>query len=335
MADSSDVTPMSPPVQMMALRAHRRGGPEQLEYELAPTPQPTDGAVLVEVHAAAITFAELGWDETWKTADGRDRTPTIPSHEMSGIVVEVAPDVAEVIVGDQVFGLVPFDRNGAAAEYVVLPASAVGARPRTVTHTEAAAVPLAGLTAWQALVDHAHLERGERVLVRGAAGGVGLFAVQLGAYLGGHVVAIAGAADAELVRDLGAETVVDYQDRAAVERLRVDIVIDAVGGAFPDDLYRVFRRGGRLVTLSQPPNEAEADRLGVQATFFIVTANREQLAHLARLVDTGQLRPIVAQTFPLSAGREAFLTGGGHRPPGKTVLEVRDATGGLVGGSGH
>ena len=193
------------PDSMMALRAHRRGGPEQLRYETAPVPKPVLGEVLIEVHAAAITFDELKWDETWVTAEGKDRTPTIPSHEFSGVVAGVGGGVAGVVEGNEVYGLVPFARDGAAAEYVVLPGSAVALRPRTLTDTETAAVPLAGLTAWQALVDHARLERGERALVRGGAGGVGLFAVQIAAYLGAQVVATAAPADADLVRALGAE----------------------------------------------------------------------------------------------------------------------------------
>src|SRR6478609_9671279 len=146
---------------MAALRAHRRGGPEVLVVERAPIPVPAADEVLVEVHAAAITFDELTWDETW-LRDGVDRTPIIPSHEVSGVVTGTGPDVADIAVGDEVYGLIPFDRDGAAAEYVAVPAHYLAVRPTTCSHVAAAALPLAGLTAWQAVVEHAAVQPGER-----------------------------------------------------------------------------------------------------------------------------------------------------------------------------
>ena len=172
---------------MMALRAHARGGPERLVYEQAPVPSAGPGEVLIAVHAAAITFAELTWDLEWTTLDGKDRTPVIPSHEMSGTVARLGAGVAGVAAGDEVIGLVDFDRDGAAAEYVVMAGASLAAKPRSLSHVAAATLPLAALTAWQALADHAALRPGEQVLVQGGAGGVGIFAVQLAAILGGHV----------------------------------------------------------------------------------------------------------------------------------------------------
>jgi D-arabinose 1-dehydrogenase-like Zn-dependent alcohol dehydrogenase len=165
---------------MMALRAHARGGPEQLVYEAAPVPVPGPGGALVAVHAAAITFAELSWDLSWTTRDGRDRTPVIPSHEVSGTVARLGPGADGLTVGEEVYGLIDFDRDGAAAEYVTMPAAHLAARPRSVSDEEAATLPLAALTAWQALVDHAALKPGERVLVQGGAGGVGSYGGQSG-----------------------------------------------------------------------------------------------------------------------------------------------------------
>ena len=158
--------------QMTALRAHRRGGPEVLAVETAPIPVPAAGEVLVAVHAAAITFDELTWDETWMR-DGVSRTPVIPSHEISGVVVETGSGSAHFALGDSVFGLIRFDRDGGAADYVAVPAQDLAAKPSGISHIVAAALPLAGLTAWQALVDHAGVHHGERVLVTGGAGGVG------------------------------------------------------------------------------------------------------------------------------------------------------------------
>ena len=170
---------------MMALRAHTQGGPEVLVYESAPRPTPGNGEVLIAVHAAAITFAELTWPETWASG-GVDRTPVIPSHEFSGVVAEIGDGVTGLSVGDEVYGLVPFDRDGAAAEYVSVPATSVATRPRTVSHVVAAAAVLPALTAWEALVDHAKVQPGQRVLVRGGAGGVGVLRHPAGDGAGGR-----------------------------------------------------------------------------------------------------------------------------------------------------
>src|ERR1700761_6547139 len=194
--------------QMTALRAHRRGGPEVLVAESAPIPVPAAGEVLVAVHAAAITFDELTWEETW-TRNGFSRTPIVPSHEISGVVAEIASGVTDFEPGDHVYGLIPFDRDGGAADYVTAPADDLAAKPSTVSHTVAAALPLAGLTALQALVDQAQVQRGERVLVTGGAGGVGALTVQLAAQLGADVTATIRSDAVELVRDLGARNVID------------------------------------------------------------------------------------------------------------------------------
>jgi NADPH:quinone reductase-like Zn-dependent oxidoreductase len=310
---------------MTALRAHHRGGPEVLVVEQAPVPVPARGEVLIEVHAAAITFDELTWDETWTRA-GDDRTPIIPSHEVSGVVMALGEGVDEFAVGDEVYGLIQFDRDGAAAEYVAVPAADLAARPRSVSHVESAALPLAGLTAWQALVEHAKVLRGERVLVHGGVGGVGALTVQLAHGLGADVTATVRGAVADAVRGFGADHVVDTQTEAFdADGATYDVVVDTVGGETLERSFGVLRRGGRLVTLSAPPPAGRADEFGVTATFFIVSPDRAQLEHLATLVDDGQLHVAIAATYPLERGRAAFESGA-VRPhePGKTVLVVRE-----------
>ena len=298
---------------MHALRAHSRGGPEVLVYEHARTLTPGDGDVLVEVHAAAITFDELGWDETW-TRDGKDRTPIIPSHEFSGVIPQT---------GEEVYGLVPFDRDGAAAEYVSVPASQIATKPAHLSHVEAAALPLPALTAQQAL-DRAGVTAGERVLVHGAAGAVGGYATQMAAALGAHVTATA-VSGIDYVRELGADTVIDVRTEAFdAEAGAYDVVIDTVSGETLDRSYAVLRRGGHLVTLQTQPDQAQADRYGVTAIFFIVATDSDELAKLARLVDGQGLRVTIARTFPLADGRAAYASRSApHRKPGKTVLTVR------------
>ncbi len=309
---------------MMALRAHVRGGPERLVYERAPVPAPAPGEALVAVPAAAITFAELTWDLSWTTRDGVDRAPMIPSHEVSGTVAALGEGVVGLAVGDEVYGLIDFDRNGGAAEYATVPAANLAGKPRSVSHVQAAALPLAALIAWQALVDHAVLAPGEQVLVHGGAGGVGVYAVQLAAGLGAHVAATDVSSQAAFVRRLGAERVIDVTAEAFDQALSgVDVVLDTVGGATLERSFGVLRAGGRLVTLGGPPRQELADKYGVRAMFFVVRPDRAELEHLAHLVDDGQLQAVVSQTFPLADGRRAYESGRQPRRPGKTVLVVR------------
>jgi NADPH:quinone reductase-like Zn-dependent oxidoreductase len=309
---------------MMALRAHTRGGPEVLVYESAPRPTAANDEVLIAVHAAAITFAELTWPETW-ASDGVDRTPVIPSHEFSGVAAEVGDGVTGWSAGDEVYGLAPFDRDGAAAEYVSVPATSMAGRPRTVSHVVAAAAVLPALTAWEALVDHANVQPGQRVLVRGGAGGVGSFVTQMATALGASVTATVHAPDAEHVLALGAERVLtNEQESLDAEKGVFDAAIDAVGKETPEGLFAALRRGGRLITLQEPPSQDLAAKYGVTALFFVVTADRDRLARLADMIDTGKLKVSVAATFPLAEGRAAYQSGASRRDrPGKTVLVVR------------
>jgi NADPH:quinone reductase-like Zn-dependent oxidoreductase len=216
---------------MMAVRAHERGGPEVLRYAEAPKPVAGNGEVLVEVHAAAVTPGELSWDSSWLKEDGTDRTPTIPSHEFSGVVVAAAPVVDDVRAGDEVYGLIEFQRDGAAAEYVALRHQEVVGRPSALSHVESAALPLAALTAWQALTRHAHVQRGDRVLIQGGAGGVGSLAVQLAKSIGATVSATATPEDQPLVRSLGADAVVESPDDAlASGEPGFEVLLNTFGG---------------------------------------------------------------------------------------------------------
>ena len=310
--------------RMMALRAHTKGGPEVLVYESAPRPTPGHGEVLVAVHAAAITFAELTWPETW-TSGGVDRTPVIPSHEFSGVAAGVGDGVVGLSAGDEVYGLVPFDRNGAAAEYVSVPAASMSRRPRRVSHVVAAAAVLPALTAWEALVDQANVQPGQRVLVHGGAGGVGSFVTQLATALGARVTATVHDPDSEYVLALGADRAISGEPASLdAEKGAFDAVIDAVGRVTPEGLFAALRRGGRLVALQEPPSQEMADTYHVTALFFVVTADQDRLLQLADLLDTGKLTVSVAATFPRAEGRAAYQSGASRRTrPGKTVLVVR------------
>ena len=309
---------------MMALRSHTRGGPENLVWETAPMPAPTASQVRVAVDAASLTFTELTWDETWER-NGKSRAPIIPSHEYAGVIAELGAEVDGWSVGQRVYGLIPFDVDGAAAEFVCVEASDLALAPTSVGPIEAAATPLAALTAWQAFVDHGDLRAGQKVLIHGAAGGVGIFAVQLAKHFGAIVTATARAADLDFVRRLGADVAIDFEtEEFDAGGAQFDLVLDMAGGETLARSIAATRRGGRVISVNSPPPADLAAEHGVDAMFFIVEPNPAELVSIARLIDSGELRVIVATTFPVADGRLAFEYGATHgRAPGKTVLVVR------------
>jgi len=261
------------------MRVVRLVAPDRLVVEEADPPRPGPGEALVRVHAAAITRDELRWPV--------DRLPAIPSYELSGVVEEAGPGVA---AGDEVFALTPFDRDGVAADYAAVPAELLVARPRALGHAECAAIPLPALTAWQGLFDHARLAAGERVVIHGASGAVGTFAVQLAEAAGAHVV------------DTASETE------------PVDVVFDTAGGERLRRSTSLLRPGGRLVSVAEEPPDG--------GVFFIVEPNREQLSELARRAESGELHVPPVDVYPLESAREAFARSLEHGGHGKVVLGV-------------
>jgi NADPH:quinone reductase-like Zn-dependent oxidoreductase len=307
---------------MKAIRHHTRGGPEALVYEEAPQPHPHGGEVLVRVHAAAITPTELLWVPTWKTRTGEDRPfPIILGHEFSGVIAGCGAGVTEWTEGDPVYGLNDWFADGAQAEYCVAPAASLAPKPRALEHVQAAVVPISALTAWQALFQRAHLRAGQRVLIHGAAGSVGGFAVQFARWRGAHVIGTASAQHLDFVRALGADEVIDYRATRFEERVRdMDAVLDTVGGETLQRSWGVLKSGGTLVTIAAQ-SEGTQDP-AVRDAFFIVEANRSQLVEIAGLIDDGQIRVLLQEVFPLAQARQAYARAqeGGTR--GKVVLRV-------------
>jgi len=306
---------------MKAVRLHGRGGPEQLVYEDAPPPEvrPTDA--LVRVRATGITPTELDWVETWESG-GRPRRFPIPGHELCGVVEEV-PAGAPVSVGDEVYGLTEWDRDGTLAQYTAMRATDLAPKPVSVDHAAAATLPLSALTAWQALVRHAGLAAGQTVLIHGAAGGVGSFAVQLARHLGARVVGTASPNNRGFVGDLGADDFVDYTATKFEKVVSdVDVVLDTVGGDTLARSFAVVRPGGTLVSIAEAPDPGRARERDVRAVFFIVEPSRPDLLEISRLVDGGRLRPIVSAVLPLAEARRAYEQGLGGHNRGKIVLLV-------------
>ena len=237
---------------MRAIRLRARGGPEAFAYEEAPQPHPGEGEVLVRGHAAGVIHTELGWVPTWTTRAGEPRPlPVIPGHEFSGEIAALGAGARGVGVGDLVYGLTDWYRDGAQAEYCVARVTDFAGKPAGVDHVHAAATPISALTAWQGLVDRAGLAAGQRVLIHGAAGGVGTFAVQLARWRGARVTGTASAANLDFVRRLGADEVIDYRAERFEDVVReVDVVFDTVGGETLERSWGVLKPGGRLVTVA-------------------------------------------------------------------------------------
>ena len=308
---------------MKAIRLHARGGPGQVVYEEAPQPHLGEGDALVRVLACSITRGELGWDPTYIDEKGNSRTPTIPGHEVCGIVEAVGHGVQSVVKGDTVYGLTSFFRNGAAAEYVAVAAADLAPKPKTLDPVNAASVPLSALTAWQALFDHAGLQPGQKVLIHGAAGGVGIFAIQFAHWRGARVIATASADNVEMLKKFGAEKVIDYKTQAFEKEVSdVDVVLDAIGGDTQQRSWQVLKKGGVLVSIAGESIEQPSPDLGLKGIFFIVRPNRQQLIDIGQLIDGGLVRTIIAGVFPLAEAGRAFEMLSEPGKAGKIVLRV-------------
>ncbi|MFL5660343.1 MAG: NADP-dependent oxidoreductase [Ktedonobacteraceae bacterium] len=311
---------------MKAIRIHGRDGPERLVFEDVPQPHPGQGEVLVRVYAAGVIATELRWGVTYQTTAGSPRALPIPGRDLSGVVEEVGPGVTTLTKGSQVYAMTDYGRDGAEAEFTIALPSELAPKPRTLDYVQAAAVPLAALTAWQALFEHANLVAGQTVLIHGAAGGVGVFAVQLAHWAGAHVIATASARNRDFLHELGANEVIDYTTTRFEDGVHdVDLVFDTVGGATLQRSWQVIKPGGILVTIvSPPPSFENAKAHGIRPFYFEVEPNRDELIQIGTLIDAGHLRPIIDTVFPLSQARQAYEQGARGHTRGKIVLRVVD-----------
>ncbi|WP_458248195.1 NADP-dependent oxidoreductase [Streptomyces sp. MAI_2237] len=331
---------------MKAVRLHEHGGPEVLRYEDAPIPEPGAGEVLVRVHAAGVNppdwYLRGGLTEMPGEKGSAVSLPVIPGTDVSGVVEAVAPDVEDFAPGDEVFGLLRFPSfdGSAYAEYVAAPASDLAHKPAGVDHVHAAAVPMAGLTAWQFLIEVGHdhpspfqraphrptaLDTGTTVLVNGAAGGVGHLALQLAKWKGAHVTAVASSAHEAFLRELGADRFIDYTKHRPEDLVHdLDLVLDTVGGPAGSRFLRTLNRGGSLFPVFPAEvAEEEATKLGVTVSTAQVRSSGAQLAELGRLLDKGTVRVAIDGTFALSDARAAHERAARGHIQGKVVLTVR------------
>jgi NADPH:quinone reductase-like Zn-dependent oxidoreductase len=269
-----------------------------------PSPQPASGEVLIRVHAAGVTPTELGWYPTTHTKDGSPRRAAVPGHEFSGVVVALGPATQGFQVDDEIYGMNDWFADGATADYCIALAQQIAPKPRSLSHEEAAAVPISALTAWQGLITRARIAAGHRLLIHGAAGAVGLYAVQLARMHGAHIIATASGADTAFLEGLGVEQVIDYRTARFEDHVRdLDFIFDTVGGDTLARSWNLLKPQGRMITIAADAETSSDPRL--KDAFFIVEPDQQQLIEVGRLIDRGQLQaflkaPVAFDRAPLA-----------------------------------
>jgi NADPH:quinone reductase-like Zn-dependent oxidoreductase len=309
---------------MIAVRLHQYGRPAELKYETdVPVPIPGEQELLIRVHAAGVNPVD------WKICDGygkdrlRHKLPLILGWDASGVVEAVGSGVHRLKIGDAVYSRPDIARDGGYAEHMVARESEVALKPSSLDHIQAAAVPLAALTAWQSLFDAADLSAGQRVLIHAAAGGVGHFAVQLAKWKGAQVIGTASASHHSFLHEIGADEAIDYTQEQFEKTLQpVDVVFDLIGGDTQRRSWSVLKRGGTLVSIVEPPADELARRHGVHGKYVFVQPNAAQLGELAGLIDHGQVRPVVQTILPLQKVHRAHELSRASHVCGKIVLQV-------------
>jgi NADPH:quinone reductase-like Zn-dependent oxidoreductase len=314
---------------MKAVRIHSFGGPEVLVYEDVPRPEPAAEDVLIRVCAAGVNPVD------WKVREGFGRNflkftlPLILGWDASGVVEGVGANVRRLKIGDEVYSRPDINRDGTYAEYVVVREAEVALKPKSLDHEHAAAVPLAALTAWQALFEDANLTSAQTVLIHGAAGGVGNYAAQLAGWKGARVVGTASQRNQDFLRELGCTKTIDYNTTRFEDVVQgADVVLDTVGGETQDRSWKVLRKGGILVSVVPGNPSAEtAAAHGVRCSHTVVRPNASQLEQIATLIDSGKLKVHLEKVFELRQAREAQEINTLGHTRGKIVLHVSDAAG--------
>jgi NADPH:quinone reductase-like Zn-dependent oxidoreductase len=308
---------------MKVVRIHSYGGPEVLAYEDAPRPVLGAGEALVRVHAASVNPFD------WKVRRGylagyfNHTLPLIIGWDVSGVVEAVGAGVTNVAPGDAVFAQADISRDGTYAEYVAVPAGLLVRKPEGISHTQAAALPLAGNAAWRCVASNGNVGSGNTVLIHGAAGGVGTFAVQLAKQRGAHVIGTASANNLDFLRELGADEVVDYNTTRFEEAVpEVDLVIDTMGGETQQRSWKICKSGGALLSLVEAPSAEEGAARGVRHELIGAYPDPAILGELAALVSAGTLRPIISATLPLAETQQAHALSESLHARGKIVLQV-------------
>lgn len=309
--------------KMKAVRIHSYGGPDVLVYEDAPIPEPGTEEVRISVHAAGVN--PLDWKVREGSMKGIHTLPLILGWDVAGVVDTAGSGVTAIKPGDAVYGLLNMAGNGAYAKYTIAEAKSMAFKPKTADFVHAAAVPVSCLAAWQSLFDLAHLMAGQTVFIQGATGGVGHYAVQLAKWKGARVIGTTSGDSIDFARELGVDEVIDYQKARFEDKVcNVDVVLDLIGGETQKRSWQVVKKGGVLVSTVGISSPEEAAKHGVHGEALRVHPDAQDLTEIASLIDSGKLKPIVADVFPLEEARKAQETVRSGKVHGKVVLKVRD-----------
>jgi NADPH:quinone reductase-like Zn-dependent oxidoreductase len=309
---------------MKAVRIHSYGGTEVLRYEESSVPATGKDEVLIRVHASAVNPFDCAVRAGYVTAWYNYPFPLVPGLDISGVVADIGADVKTFASGDAVYARADLGRLGAYAEYVVVNATEVAAKPKSLDYTQAAAIPHVALTAWRALIDAASLAKGQRVLIHGAAGGVGSIAVQLAKWRGAEVIGTASRNNLDFLRELGVDQVIDYASSRFEDTVKnVDAVLDTVGGETQERTWSVLKPGGILLSVVQPPSEETAAARGVrQQLVGAYPPAAPVLAEIATLVESGKVKPVISTILPLQEIQRAHAQSETRHTRGKIVLQV-------------
>ena len=308
---------------MKAIRIHEYGGPDVLSIDEIPMPEPAADEVLIRVHATSVNPVDWKIREGLRKEKFPSKLPLTLGWDVSGVVEQVGEKVSIFRKGDEVYGRPDPTKNGAYAEYIVVKANLLSIKPISIGHTEAAAVPLAGLTAWQGLFDHGLLKEGQKVLIHAAAGGVGTYAVQFAKSKGAYVIGTASDQNIDFLKRLGADEVIDYNmDNFETILSDIDLVLDTIGGDTQLKSIEVLKIGGRLITTLAPEFVTEAKAKNVHLTAYMAQSFPEQLAEIATMIDAGKVKPIIDQVLPFTEARSAHMRSEEGHTRGKIVLQV-------------
>ena len=320
------VTGQSTQPMMKAIVVREYGGPEVLHYEDAPRPQPNDNEVLIRVIAASVNPVD-GAIRSGKYAEYfHTRLPLIPGMDAAGVIEKVGSKITALKAGDPVYAFFTLREEGGYAEFALAKESEVARKPSSITYEEAAAVPAAGSTAWQALVDAAKLGAGQTVLIHGGSGGVGHFAIQIAKARGARVIATASAANQEFLKKLGVDQAIDYTATKFEDVVKdVDVVLDAVGGDTLRRSYGVVKKGGIIVTIADEPDQAALDAHGIRGASISAAPKSETFTELTRLIEDGKVKPVVTQVLPLAEVAKAQEQIATRHTRGKIILRVAAA----------
>jgi len=310
---------------MKAIVVHEYGTPNVLKLEDAPRPEPKDDQVLIRVIAAGVNPVDASI-RTGKNAKFFGTTlPFIPGYDIAGIVEKAGTKINKLKVGDRVYAYVGLDDGGGYAEYAVATEVEAAPKPKSLTFESAAAVPLAALTAWQALIDAAKLSAGQTVLIHGGSGGVGSFAIQIAKERGAKVIATASTPHQDFLKQLGADVAIDYTKQKFEDIAKdVDVVLDSVGKDTLARSYGVVKKGGFIVTIVAQPDQAQLDKYGIHGAAILVKPNADELVEIGRLIDAKKIIPVVSQGFPLAEAAKAQEQIATRHTRGKIVLKVAD-----------